>query len=542
MMGLMGATTTHREPVLIGGGELGRCPTRIHHSRFNDAERSTNAVVEHRISEGRRWEETVAAQILEGHETWTTVSTVGDPFDRTAPVVIDPAIGTVGCEEITLLLLRAGVPLIFGARISAPHLHSVGVPDLLVRLDDGYAPVDVKHHKVIGRRGVPSRLAASDHLDDTGGALQVFRSERIVDLLQVAHYWTLLDDLGYANPRRLAGIIGSEPAITCLWVDLADGNPRLLDRYQTALEEAIAVVEIGRDQADAPLVPAIWRGECRSCPWARFCRAELEGVDHVSLLPAIGASATRQLIAAGVSTTTRMADLAPGTFVGDVEISDEAILQARARGAGTLLRRSGIDVTLPDAPVEIDFDVETYRGVLYLAGLLITDADGSRYEPLADWTGTPDGERRVLADLFAFFDDIAASNDAVVYHWTGYERTILTEAGERHGLSLQSAASVDDWFDRYACDLWAWTKQRFVSPNGYSLKVIAPLCGFDWRDDDPGGAQSELWYVDLLNGAESRRSRLLEYNEDDVAAQLAIRRWVRARWQPPQLLYRALRN
>ena len=72
--------------------------------------------------------------------------------------------------------------------------------------------------------------------------------------------------------------------------------------------------------------------------------------------------------------------------------------------------------------------------------------------------------------------------------------------------------------------------------------MIAPLCGFDWRDDDPGGAQSELWYVDLLNGAESRRSRLLEYNEDDVAAQLAIRRWVRARWQPPQLLYRALRN
>jgi predicted RecB family nuclease len=69
-----------------------------------------------------------------------------------------------------------------------------------------------------------------------------------------------------------------------------------------------------------------------------------------------------------------------------------------------------------------------------------------------------------------------------------------------------------------------------VSPNGYSLKVIAPLCGFNWRDDNPGGAQSELWYTDLLKGDASRRSRLLEYNEDDVAAQLAIRRWVRARW------------
>lgn len=520
----------NREPVLIGGGELGRCPTRIHHSRFNDADRSVDAVVEHRIAEGHRWEATVAARILAGYEAWTTVSTIGDSFDRTAPVVIDPASGTTEREEITALLLRAGVPLIFGARISAPHRHSVGVPDLLVRLDDGYAPVDVKHHKVIGQRGIPARLATSSHLDDTGGSRYVFRSERIIDLLQVAHYWTLLDDLGYANPRRLAGIIGSEPAVTCLWVGLDDGNPRLLDRYQLALEDAIAVVEAGRDHPDTPLVSAIWRGECRSCPWAEFCRAELESADHVSLLPAIGANATKQLIAAGVRTTASMADLAPGTFVGDVEISDEAVLQARARGAGTLLLRSGADVTLPDAVVEIDFDVETYRGDLYLAGLLITDTEGSKFEPIADWTGTPDGERRVLADLFTFLDDIAEADDAVVYHWTGYERTILKEAAERHGLSLQSAASVDDWFDRYACDLWAWTKRRFVSPNGYSLKVIAPLCGFDWRDDDPGGAQSELWYVDLLSGNESRRSRLLEYNEDDVAAQLAIRRWVRSRW------------
>ena len=355
-------------------------------------------------------------------------------------------------------------------------------------------------------------------------------TERVVDLLQVAHYWQLLDSLGHASPRRLAGIIGSEPAITCLWVDLTDGAPCLLDRYHAALDEAIAVVETGLDRPDVPLVPPVWRGECRSCPWAEFCRAELEGIDHISLLPAIGANATRQLLAAGLTTATRMADLRPGTVVGDLEIPDEAILQARARGTGELFRRAGADLALPDAAVEIDFDIETYGGVLYLAGLLITDGGGSNFEPIADWTGTPIGEQQVLVDLFAFFDDVATSGNAVVYHWTGYERTILGAAAERHGLSLRSARSVDAWFDRYACDLWAWTKQRFVSPDGYSLKVIAPLCGFEWRDDDPGGAQSELWYADLLNGDESQQSRLLQYNEDDVAAQLAIRRWIRARW------------
>ena len=529
-MWLMGTTATHRGPVLIGGGELGRCPTRIHHSRFNDAARSTSAVVERRIAEGRRWEETVVAHILERLPAWTMISSTDGVFDRTAPVVIDPTVRAHSREAITTVLLRAGVPLIFGGRISAPHLHAVGAPDLLVRLDDGYAPIDIKHHKVIGERGVPARLAPADQLQDTGGSLRTFRSERVIDLLQVAHYWTLLDSLGYASARHIAGIIGSEPAVTCLWVDLADGNPRLLDRYQTALDDAIAVVEAGQDQPGVPLVPAVWRGECRSCPWADLCRAELEDVDHVSLLPAIGAIETKHLLAAGISTTSHVADLDTGALADEFEIPDEAILQARARGAGTLLRRTGADVTLPNTAVEIDFDVETYRGVLYLAGLLITDADGSRFEPIADWTGTPGGERRVLADLFAFFDNVASSDDAVVYHWTGYERTILREAGERHGLSLGSAPSVDAWFDAYACDLWSWTKERLVSPSGYSLKVIAPLCGFEWRDDDPGGAQSEIWYSDLLKGDASRRSRLFEYNEDDVAAQLAIRRWVRARW------------
>jgi predicted RecB family nuclease len=529
-MGHMGMAATDRGPVLIGGGELGRCPTRIHHSRFNEANRSTSAVVEHRITEGHRWEETVVARILEGYRAWETVSTATDQFDRTAPVLIGPEARAVDREEITALLLRAGVPLIAGARISAPHLRSVGVPDLLVRLDDGYAPIDVKHHKVVGEGGIPARLATTDHLEDTGGARRTFRSERVTDLLQVAHYWTLLNSIGRANPRRLAGIIGSEPALTCLWVDLDDGSPRLIGRYRRALAEAIEVVEAGRGQPDVPLVPPVWRGECRSCPWAKFCRAELEGVDHVSLLPAIGADDTEHLLAAGVTTTARVAGLMPGTSVGEVEISGEAILQARARGAGTLLRRAGADLALPDAAVEIDFDIETYGGVLYLAGLLITDRAGSSFEPIADWTGTPNGERQVLANLFAFFDDIGASSNAVVYHWTGYERTILNAAADRHGLSLRSAPSVDDWFDRYACDLWAWTKQRFVSPNGYSLKVIAPLCGFEWRDDDPGGAQSELWYAELLKGDKSRQSRLLEYNEDDVGAQLAIRRWVRARW------------
>ena len=522
----MRAQTADEELIMIGGGELGRCPTRIHHDRYNRSERIVDPVVERRIADGHAWEDTVVARLLEG-TAFSTVSTLGTPLDSTQPVVVPSGVSRSERESITTEALRAGVPLIVGARLSARSLQSVGVPDLLLRLDDGYAPVDVKHHKAIGKTGIPGRATSIDCLDDVGGPACRFRSGRVNDLLQVAHYWKLLDDAGFANPRHLAGIIGAESSMISVWVDLAAGDPPLLDRHRDALDEAIIVAAAGRLDPVTPIVPAVWRGECRSCPWADFCRNELEELDHISLLPAVGAHDTHELLGSGITTTTQMASLAPGIVFGEYSVTDEAILQARARATGTLLRRPGVGLDLPEAANQIDFDVETYLGTLYLAGLLVHEPEGAAFRPIADWTGTPAGERRVLAHLFQFFDALAERGNAVVYHWTGYERTILKEAAVRHGLSLRSAPSVDDWFDRFGCDLWSWIKQRFVSPNGYSLKVIAPLCGFNWRDGDPGGAQSELWYVDALDGDDEQRVRILEYNEDDVAAQAAIRRWVR---------------
>ena len=522
----MSAHTAHEDPIMIGGGELGRCPTRIHHDRYNQSERIVDPVVERRIADGRAWEDTVVARLLEGTAP-TIVSTSDRSMDSKNPVVIPFEVSRSERESITAEALHAGVPLIVGGRLSAARLHSVGVPDLLVRINDGYAPIDVKHHKAIGKTGIPGRTASVDHLDDVNGPACRFRSGRINDLFQVAHYWKLLDEAGFANPRHLAGIIGAETSLIVVWIDLAGGSPPLLDRHVEALDEAILVAGAGRLQPETPIVPAVWRGECRSCPWADFCRSELEALDHISLLPAVGARDTDQLLDSGITTTTQMASLTSGIVFGEYSVTDEAILQARARASGTLLRRPGVDLNLPDATHQIDFDVETYLGTLYLAGLLIHEPDGAAFRPISNWTGTPTGERRVLEDLFRFFDSVADQGDAVVYHWTGYERTILKEASLRHGLSLRSAPSVDAWFDEFACDLWSWIKQRFVSPDGYSLKVIAPLCGFHWRDGNPGGAQSELWYLDALDGDEEQRVRLLEYNEDDVAAQAAIRKWVR---------------
>ena len=68
---------------------------------------------------------------------------------------------------------------------------------------------------------------------------------------------------------------------------------------------------------------------------------------------------------------------------------------------------------------------------------------------------------------------------------------------------------------------------------GLGLKLIAQHAGFRWRDDDPGGLNSQLWFADAVHAddAEVRaaaRQRVLEYNEDDVIATSQLRAWLRA--------------
>ena len=102
------------------------------------------------------------------------------------------------------------------------------------------------------------------------------------------------------------------------------------------------------------------------------------------------------------------------------------------------------------------------------------------------------------------------------------------------------AASSDellDWAAAYAeehfVDLLEIVKAHYFGVSGLGLKLMARHVGFSWRDDDPGGLNSQLWFAEAVHGetAEVRaraRRRVLEYNEDDVIATSQVRAWLRA--------------
>ena len=62
--------------------------------------------------------------------------------------------------------------------------------------------------------------------------------------------------------------------------------------------------------------------------------------------------------------------------------------------------------------------------------------------------------------------------------------------------------------------------------------VATRAAGFRWRDESPGGLNSQAWFDEAVSGATAdvraaARQRVLEYNEDDVEATWHVRRWLR---------------
>lgn len=509
----------------LGGGDIGVCLTKIHFDRFTPTAVVEDPVRDRLITKGRAHERAVLDALIDHHGSVVCQAVTDVPSGGSTPIVIEQSTRADEAHHITLGGMAAGADLIIGGRLGSRGDQLVGAPDLLVRLADGYAPVDIKNHLVIGDKGTEARAEGLFDLGDDGGLPALFRGSRRRDLLQVAHYWRLLDAAGYAAHPPVGGIIGSDNPQVCLWVSLDDGEVSLLAALDAYVREAQEVISHGRENPETPLVGAWWRGECKRCDWQERCLSQLTAAEDPTLLNGISVLDRDELAVNGITTITDVARLAPN----DERVQNaDVIAQARARISGRLLRRNKAPAveSLPSARREIDFDIETYNGQIYLAGLLVTEDETSRYEPIVDWTGTQSGEARLTRQLFDRLTEYAAS-DTALFHWTSYEERTLTEAGERHGDNIDGYTSVSEWFASHAVDLWEWTRSNLVSPQGYGLKVVAPLCGFEWRDEDPGGLQSEMWFEQLRAGDKSMKDRLLAYNEDDVIAQREVRRYVR---------------
>ncbi|MFE3542109.1 TM0106 family RecB-like putative nuclease [Nocardia sp. NPDC059177] len=493
---------------------------------------------------------------------------VRDELVAAAPadwVVIDPQLRAGERVAATMAAIESGAPRIWGALLpQEADTGRRGGVEFLLRDEDrgGYIPIIVVNHKVTD----PRRPDPADFHPLTSELFQwAPRRDKHVklrpqprDQQRLAHLYRMLQRHGMASPALVGGAIGlafDRILIHDLTTVLADYDQRYADR--------IAVV-----RGDLPTQPSKVP-ECRQCPWwVRGAPAQRPaGPEEVAERDHAGHSGAEQSNTAKPSCEGQLAVLrdvslvAPGSraevlrghgvqtidelaaWAGD-DPEDwqhgpftEAVVTARAWIAGAPLVRRFEQVSVRRADVEVDVDLESYQeDGAYLWGTLL---DGV-YRPFVTWVPLPTvDEGRSFGEFWTWLMQVRADAHAAGKTFAAYcysrtaEDKWLYESARRFAgepgvpTHEEVRAFVDsiEWVDMFQA-----VTEQFICPNGKGLKKIAPVAGFHWRDAEASGEASMGWYRRAVGyDADSdltQRTRLLEYNEDDVRATQVLRDWM----------------
>lgn len=442
-----------------------------------------------------------------------------------------------------------------------------GSADLLLWAGDGYLPVIVRAHRTRDSGAGARYSVLTDPLavrEDPAHRLRRHRADRLV----LAHHYRQLTDLGCASTLARGGVIGrgsptdgagrpdriglEDDAEVIVWHQLdqetlADYDDRFADRLAVA-----AAAVAGRPALALPSRIA----ECRRCPWWPQCSRELVAAEDISLL--LSGADVNAARTAGVPTIAALASLESGGLARlrlTGTSPGHARLRARAWQLGVPLVRAGARADVRRADVELDVDAESYGEdgpYLWGAGLSGADVGLPRvYRAFATWDPLPSVSQ---ATVFGqFFDHIRTVRSAAAergltvavycYGKAAEERWMLGLARRYQGLpgvpdpsEVLDLCASPDWVD-VLVDI----RKHFVAPGSLRLKDIAGRLGFSWRDPEPGGENSMAWYREVLDSpignapaapdSHPMAARILRYNEDDVLATAAVRRWITAHLQ-----------
>ena len=115
-----------------------------------------------------------------------------------------------------------------------------------------------------------------------------------------------------------------------------------------------------------------------------------------------------------------------------------------------------------------------------------------------------------------FLEYVSQDRKAVVWTWTGYENGQVEDLRKRFGADEAAYEKLRSSL----ADLKIFVQEHWALPvRSYSIKVVAPVFGFQWTAEDAGGLNSELWYAEWLETGNTQLwEKLLRYNLDDVVA------------------------
>ena len=252
----------------------------------------------------------------------------------------------------------------------------------------------------------------------------------------------------------------------------------------------------------------------------------------------------RHLEAAGVWTAADLLQLSETTAdysgSGLSSLPREIDLARAALGPEPVYRRRGVGrLEVPRGDVELDIDLENVEEGVYMWGVLVTDRAGigvpTGYRAFTSWEPmTQDVEVRVFRELWEWLTDLrtrvhdAGGSFRSYCYNEGVESGHLKRLGALAGClsEVEEFVGSEDWVD-----LLRVVRDQLITGSSMGLKATAPLAGYEWPVEEPGGAESMLLYETAIGSpVEDERPKaqqwLLDYNRGDVEATLALREWM----------------
>jgi predicted RecB family nuclease len=437
-----------------------------------------------------------------------------------------------------------------------------------------YAPVLVKNNEIIEtavtRRILEGSLTKLQPGDATYTNGVGPRSNQTVQRngIVLAHATRVLQSLGHGDASARVGMIDRNHRLWWFELNASDFARFNLSTYEEFYQQRLNVLN-GHEkwlagEGEFPTKP-FWHRECLDCEFASHCEPALQKIDDVSLTRFSKVEEQLALHELGIDTRAQLARLDPKRarqaknkvlnpteqypiedyLAKSVEKLDDLIYRARAHVRGSYLRIVDADkMSCPTADVEVDIDMESYDDATYLWGASVTlnaHVEGIEpgYRAFVEWGElTGEAEAKIFQEFWQWLSDLrekcAAQSLTIAGYcfWAQAEDGAMNRAVENPlpggptPVDLQSfrSQSPAQWIDMH--DI---AKQQIQTEGPLGLKQLAVAAGFHWRDENPSGEASMLWYEVARNEnsqGNASRQRLLEYNEDDCRATKALRDWL----------------
>ncbi|MDD4003677.1 MAG: TM0106 family RecB-like putative nuclease [Elusimicrobiaceae bacterium] len=281
-------------------------------------------------------------------------------------------------------------------------------------------------------------------------------------------------------------------------------------------------LRLWRDIRDGSFKPETGRPpKAAQPPWRKYANHSAADSGALVMIPAIGYELREELREYGYQTTADIAAEDPlkfGILMGDQPGKDIYMSATAYKLGKPVIKKTGC-FPPPRKKRNLYFDFEASDPVragdiahVYLIG--VYDREAGKYSSFLAHGHTE--EEKIFREFIEFVGDPA---QAVLYHWTTYEAHHMRKLA---GVYPELAKSLTGLAD--ACfDLMESVKDSFYLPApGYSLKAVAPLFGFQWRQNDCGAMESMVFYWDWLKGNEDSIKKVLMYNEDDCVSMAVL--------------------